>query len=178
MNEENFWGLIEYSKDLSVNKEEQLNLLVEIFSERSILEVAEFDSFIFFFLNKSYTSQLWAIAYYLNNGCSDDSFEYYRGWLISEGEKKFTILTGNPELIVKYFSKKEINGFSEKFISLGYEVIEKNDPDNFDKQDELEQVTDQVYKDKFDARIKPIELNWETVQDIEKLYPVFAEKFK
>jgi hypothetical protein len=37
----------------------------------------------------SYTWELWAVAYIINGGCSDDGFEYFRGWLIARGRKRF-----------------------------------------------------------------------------------------
>jgi hypothetical protein len=32
-------------------------------------------------LADSYRAQLWAAAYVINGGCSDDGFDYFRGWL-------------------------------------------------------------------------------------------------
>jgi hypothetical protein len=37
----------------------------------------------------SYRAPLWAAAYVINGGCSDDAFEYFRGWLITRGRSTF-----------------------------------------------------------------------------------------
>ena len=34
---------------------------------------------------ESYTWSLWGAAYVINGGCSDDGFEYFRGWLMTRG---------------------------------------------------------------------------------------------
>ena len=41
------------------------------------------------FMQKSYLSSLWAAAYILMDGCSDDTFDYFRGWLIAQGKETF-----------------------------------------------------------------------------------------
>ena len=45
----------------------------------------------------SYKMKLWAAAYVINGGCSDDGFEYFRGWLISQGENVFLRALENPD---------------------------------------------------------------------------------
>lgn len=37
----------------------------------------------------SYRGDLWAAAYLINGGASDDGFEYFRGWLITQGREVF-----------------------------------------------------------------------------------------
>ena len=38
---------------------------------------------------KGYTWKLWGAAYLINEGCSDDGFDYFRGWLILQGREVF-----------------------------------------------------------------------------------------
>ena len=38
---------------------------------------------------QSYTWNLWGAAYIINGGCSDDGFEYFRGWLLTWGRDVF-----------------------------------------------------------------------------------------
>lgn len=37
----------------------------------------------------SYRNPLWAAAYVINGGCSDDGFDYFRGWLIVQGHEVY-----------------------------------------------------------------------------------------
>jgi hypothetical protein len=34
-------------------------------------------------------SSLWAAAYVINGGCSDDGFDYFRAWLMLQGQGTF-----------------------------------------------------------------------------------------
>lgn len=47
----------------------------------------------------SYRRPLWAAAYVINGGCSDDGFEYFRGWLIAQGRKVFERVVADPEAL-------------------------------------------------------------------------------
>ena len=38
-------------------------------------------------MDDSYRWDLWGAAYLANGGCSDDGFDYFRGWLIGQGRK-------------------------------------------------------------------------------------------
>ena len=45
----------------------------------------------------SYRGDLWAAAYLINGGCSDDGFEYFRGWLITQGREVFERAVADPD---------------------------------------------------------------------------------
>ena len=45
---------------------------------------------------ESYRWDLWAVAYIVNGGCSDDGFEYFRGWLIAKGRSYFEAALADP----------------------------------------------------------------------------------
>jgi hypothetical protein len=49
----------------------------------------------------SYTNPLWAAAYLINGGCSDDGFEYFRGWLIAQGRVTFERIVANPDALAE-----------------------------------------------------------------------------
>lgn len=43
------------------------------------------------------TWNLWGAAYVINGGCSDDCFEYFRGWLVLQGRETFERALANPD---------------------------------------------------------------------------------
>jgi len=45
----------------------------------------------------SYRNRLWAAAYLINGGYSDDGFEYFRGWLIAQGREVFERSVADPD---------------------------------------------------------------------------------
>ena len=51
-------------------------------------------------LDESYTWDLWAAAYLINGGCSDDGFDYFRGWLIGQGEGAYRDALRDPETLL------------------------------------------------------------------------------
>ncbi|MBC3840900.1 DUF4240 domain-containing protein [Streptacidiphilus sp. 4-A2] len=49
----------------------------------------------------SYRNPLWAAAYLINGGCSDDGFDYFRGWLITQGRDVFERVVEDPETLAE-----------------------------------------------------------------------------
>ncbi|WP_327371961.1 DUF4240 domain-containing protein [Streptomyces sp. NBC_01217] len=49
----------------------------------------------------SYQAPLWAAAYTVNGGCSDDGFEYFRGWLIAQGREVFERVVADPDVLAE-----------------------------------------------------------------------------
>lgn len=47
--------------------------------------------------NAAYRTDIWALAYLLRGGCSDDSFDAFRGWLISQGRQVFEARLAEPD---------------------------------------------------------------------------------
>jgi Protein of unknown function (DUF4240) len=47
----------------------------------------------------SYRRPLWAAAYLVNGGCSDDGFEYFRGWLIMQGRGVYERVVADPDAL-------------------------------------------------------------------------------
>ncbi|MER6999826.1 DUF4240 domain-containing protein [Streptomyces sp. NPDC000410] len=50
----------------------------------------------------SYRSPLWAAAYMINGGCSDDGFDYFRGWLIVQGRDVFERAVSDPDTLADH----------------------------------------------------------------------------
>lgn len=46
---------------------------------------------------RSYQVDLWGAAYLINGGCSDDGFEYFRGWLMAQGRDVFERAVADPD---------------------------------------------------------------------------------
>src|SRR5438105_2559389 len=63
-------------------------------------EIVAFDDLLWEQLARSYHWDLWAGAYVLNGGCSDDCFDYFRGWLIAQGQAVFEAALRDPDSLV------------------------------------------------------------------------------
>jgi Protein of unknown function (DUF4240) len=58
--------------------------------------VASFDGVQDDLLDEAYRSNLWAAAYVINGGCSDDGFLYFRAWLVAQGQQVFENALTDP----------------------------------------------------------------------------------
>lgn len=47
----------------------------------------------------SYRNPLWVAAYLINGGCSDDGFDYFRGWLVAQGREVFERAVADPDTL-------------------------------------------------------------------------------
>lgn len=99
MTGEKFWTIIENS-NRGRNLKESLTPLSE----------EELFGFIYWwrhFCNISYRQDLWAVAYVVLGGCSDDGFDYFRFWLISRGRKIFEKALEDVDSLCDVFSELE-----------------------------------------------------------------------
>jgi hypothetical protein len=98
MDDKAFWQIIEDSKQASPGDADvQLNAIKETLEKLSADEVAEYDRVFSKYYSQSYRWNLWAAAYLINGGCSDDGFDYFRAGLIIQGEKIFKDALRDPE---------------------------------------------------------------------------------
>ncbi|MFI7578542.1 DUF4240 domain-containing protein [Micromonospora sp. NPDC049497] len=52
-------------------------------------------------LAASYKVDLWGAAYLINGGASDDGFEYFRGWLMTQGRAVFARAVTDPDSLAE-----------------------------------------------------------------------------
>jgi hypothetical protein len=45
----------------------------------------------------AYRWDLWAAAYVINGGASDDGFEYFLGWLMAQGRTRWEATLADPD---------------------------------------------------------------------------------
>jgi hypothetical protein len=96
MNTDQFWNLIENARNGGsdcTGIAECLKVSLEALPADQILGFQEQLSQR---LDESYRWDLWAVAYIVNGGCSDDGFHYFCGWLISQGRQYFEAALRDP----------------------------------------------------------------------------------
>jgi hypothetical protein len=99
MSEQAFWGIIEDVRDASHHIADRTEKLRETLSNLPIDEIEQFAKLFEARLSEAYTWDLWALAYIAFGGCSDDGFNDFRAWLISEGKETFETLLKDPNSI-------------------------------------------------------------------------------
>lgn len=101
MDDDAFWTLIEGNVVRDETGAVEVSGLEETLCARSIDDVAAFDRLFTKFLSRSYSWDLWGAAYLINGGCSDDGFEYFRGWLIAMGRRAYENALTSPDSLVE-----------------------------------------------------------------------------
>src|SRR6185436_15654596 len=102
MNTGIFWQLIAETKQASGRASDaQVAALQERLQSLPESEIVGFDGLLHEQLDRSYHRDLWAAAYIINGGCSDDGFDYFRAWLIAQGRDVFERALQDPESLAE-----------------------------------------------------------------------------
>lgn len=169
MDENKFWQLIEASKKVADgDPEKRASLLVNSLAQKSPAQINQFGTWFNKFHGDSYTSDLWAMAYTLNGGCSDDAFDYYRAWLIGQGKELFYQMCRPPEEIADELTvEMDLYDEDESLLSVAYDAWQKNTgkDDYYSQPPAFE----------FDGPIN-FEFTWEE-DNLDTTFPKFYAKF-
>lgn len=116
-----FWSIIERTRGPG-GQDAQAERLLRILWEFPPAEVRTFAKEYQENSQRAYDWDLWAAAYLINGGCSDDCFAYFRDWLIGQGEVTFEGALRNPETLVAVLERGGITPFvgETEFEDLGY----------------------------------------------------------
>ena len=101
MDPRQFWQLIERSKlESEGDCDRQADALRALLLELPATAIVAFDHLFEQYVDQAYRNDLWAAAYIIQGGCSDDGFEYFRRWLIGQGEAVYTASVRDPESLL------------------------------------------------------------------------------
>lgn len=100
LDENLFWSIIAKSISNSSNQEEQEQFLVQEIGNLSPIQMIGFRLRTDKLLFDTYNSEMWCAGYIMNGGCSDDSFEYFRNWVISRGKEIYYNAKSNPDSLI------------------------------------------------------------------------------
>ena len=98
-----FWNIIEGAMSESHGDlERRFQLLVGLLSEMPANSIVGFDNVLSVLIQEAYSWDLWGAAHIVNGGCSDDSFQDFRRWLVSRGERAYSASIVDPESIDRW----------------------------------------------------------------------------
>jgi hypothetical protein len=95
--DDRWWDLIAKSAKGAEDSEAQAEQLEALVKELALEDIVAFDRFVQERIRDAFRSDLWAVAYIMNGGCSDDGFDYFLGWLVGRGKKHYEAALANPE---------------------------------------------------------------------------------
>ncbi len=98
MDKAQFWRLIEDAKDKSGGEcEEQAERIEAALVKLPPEEIIAFDRILDELRDKAYRWDLWGAGQLINGFCSDDGFEYFRCWIIAQGQTVYENALANPD---------------------------------------------------------------------------------
>lgn len=157
-----FWDIVKKVKDKAGNNwEDRPEFLNEVLMKRTPEEIIQFKKDYDEKLLESYQWNLWGAAYLINGGCSDDSFDYFRDFLISEGQEVFESALSNPESLV------ELNNIEDMEL------------------EEYQYAIDEAYEELTDDDIPELDIDWPSEpkgtawseENLEAMFPRLAKKY-
>ena len=104
MDTEDLWTLIDAAR-AGVDDPSDGDAVAErasgLLAARPVEEIVRAQQSLWDLMAASYRDALWAAAYTVNGGCSDDGFDYFRGWLITQGKEVFERVVADPDALAE-----------------------------------------------------------------------------
>ena len=161
MTEEEFWKLINRSRREIKDCEEQSGKLTELLARLEPKEIIDFHQHLYEREIEAYRYDIWAVAYLINGGCSDDGFVYFRGWLIAQGKEFFYAVLENPEYAATKVKNEEVE--CEAIYYVAQDVYE-------------EKTGEELPPSRLKYPSDAIGIRWKE-DDLEKMYPKLYKRF-
>lgn len=127
-----FWQLVEDSRSRTGLKEEgsyletQRRRLAALLSRLPVAEIISFRDHLQDRMIEAYDSSLWVAADLIEEGCSDDGFMDFRGWLISMGRDVYEQALKDPDSLASVARRPDVETtFFEGFASIPDQVYEQ-----------------------------------------------------
>ena len=163
MTRDDFWKLIETSRRGAESIDDQMGKLHDLLVPLSTEDILGFDRCFQECIRDAYTEELWAAAYIVNGGCSDDGFDYFMGWLIAHGRNAFEAVLADPERLVDIAERDDHVECERMWSAAAIAYEAKTGKDDFYKISNG--VTRQLRGEPWDE------------ETVDELYPKLAEKF-
>ena len=102
MHTTSFWQLIDQSRQYAqTHNQTHAEALTALLAARDVADIIDFENHFTHFFHQAYDWKLWAAAYIIHGGCSDDGFMDFRAWLIGQGEAIYTGVLANPDILAE-----------------------------------------------------------------------------
>lgn len=105
MKEDRFWGVIEDAR----SARDVCSALTASLKKLAAEEIIAFENMFRRKLAQAYVFPLLAANFVIESYVSDDVFESFRAWLVSQGRKRFEAALSDPESICDWLERKGVN---------------------------------------------------------------------
>ena len=168
MDESQFWTIIDQSRKQATAPEKQHEALAEILQTLTADEIAGFAKHWYTKHGLAYRWDLWAVAYIIHGGCSDDAFMDFRAWLIGRGKAVYESALADPNSVGHH-------------VAIGEEELICYEELNYVASDAYKKKTGEALPDNSTLGIPPepsdpIGKDWDE-DELPDLYPELCKKF-
>jgi Protein of unknown function (DUF4240) len=136
MTEEQFWDLIDQARaGSSISASPQR--LQEYLSRLSDDEVLGFGHMFYEKLCDLNRWRLWAAGYVIAGGMSDDSFHYFRSWILGKGREVFEVAMKEPDELGPFVDANDVDNELLEYAAvnvLEQRVVEEDPRDRSDRR--------------------------------------------
>jgi hypothetical protein len=102
MRTDDFWAVIgRATADRPTSPDEVAKRAAAELATRDLGEIVAWDRHLGKVMAASGKEDLWAAAYLINGGCSDDGFDAFRGWLIAHGRDAVARAVHEPDALAE-----------------------------------------------------------------------------
>jgi Protein of unknown function (DUF4240) len=106
-----FWAIVEAARAEVDDPTDDVSEIAEALIDRLATlppdQIIEFELAFDAVTAEGYRWDLWAAAYLINGGCSDDCFDYFRGWLIAQGRAVWEAALANPDSLAEFVDAED-----------------------------------------------------------------------
>lgn len=118
-----FWSLVDRSRDPSI--ERAAAKLTGQLSRLSPVELVAFNRTFDRQLERSAHWDHWAACFIINAGCGDDSYDYYRMWLVAQGRASYARVLEDPSYAGRLTTPARRETYGESYSYVAGEVYEQ-----------------------------------------------------
>ena len=128
----NFWNHLEAARAGNGPMAPSANpaKLKQVLDKLTVLEVESFCKEFYSKLIELNRWDLWGAGYVITGGMSDDSFHYFRSWIIGKGKECYEVALADPNGLSRFIDDAEVDNELLEYASL--QVLEsrgsKSDP--------------------------------------------------
>jgi len=105
-----FWEIV----PRTVDARDQADALQSELAKHEPEQILQFAEHLERIVASGYLWDLWAAAYIMKGGASDDGFLYFRGWLVGRGRDAFEAALADPESLADRFEPGDAWNFEDE----------------------------------------------------------------
>jgi hypothetical protein len=120
--DERFWAILEEARN-GTSGSASPKVLANVLMRLSDAEVSGFGHMFYEKLCALNFWRLWAAGYVIAGGMGDDSFHYFRSWIIGRGKELFEIALKDPDEMGSWIDDREVDNELLEYVTV--EIMEQ-----------------------------------------------------